>query len=157
MKNVWKLIASIIICQLAGIIGALFNQPSIKTWYTGLSKPLFTPPNWVFGPVWVILFLIMGVSLYISWKTPASSNLKYAAMIAFTVQLILNTSWSYFFFYLQNPLYGLIEISILWVFILVTIFLFYKIRPVAGLLLIPYFLWVTFATLLTFSIWNINK
>ena len=152
-----KLIASIVICQLAGVIGALFNGTAVKTWYVGIAKPAFTPPGWVFAPVWITLFLLMGISLFLVWNADADPKIKQTALVLFFIQLVLNTCWSYFFFYLNSPLAGFIEIIILWIFILLTVLRFYAVRPAAAFLLVPYILWVSFAAFLTFSIWQLNR
>jgi len=151
-----KLIASIIICQLAGIIGSIFTAPSIPTWYATLQKPFFTPPSWVFAPVWITLFLLMGISLYLIWeKGLGIKNVRIAVSI-FGAQLILNTVWSFLFFGLQNPFLAFIEILILWIFILASIILFYRISKKAGIILVPYIVWVTIATALNYSVWILN-
>ena len=152
MKNIIKLIISLVICQLAGVIGSFFNINSIPTWYATLNKPSFNPPNWVFGPVWTTLFLLMGISLYLVWTKGFTKQ----ALIFFSIQLFLNILWSALFFGLRSPLSALIEIIILWAFILLTIISFYKISKIAGILLIPYILWVSFAAVLNFSIYLLN-
>jgi tryptophan-rich sensory protein len=154
-----KLMVSILVCQGAGIIGGLFNRASIDTWYVGLKKPGFNPPNWVFAPVWISLYLLMGIALYLVWKAdiPARESEKLWAMAFFWAQLVLNVLWSYFFFYLQSPLSGLIDITVLWVLILLTIVKFYPLSRTAALLLIPYILWVTFAALLNYALWHLNR
>lgn len=151
-----KLIISILICQGAGITGSLFTSPAIKGWYAWLEKPSFNPPNWIFAPVWTLLFLLMGISLYLVWEKGLESKKAKTALSIFTVQLILNILWSFFFFGLQSPLLGFIEIVLLWFAILATILSFYRISSKAALLLVPYILWVSFATLLNFSIWQLN-
>lgn len=155
MKNVIKLIISLLLPQLAGGIGAIFTTPNISTWYANVNKPSFNPPNYLFGPVWTTLFLMMGISLYLIWTTKESNNKK--ALTFFFLQLVLNTLWSILFFGLQNPLLAFLEIIILWVFILLTILNFYRLNKTAGLLLIPYILWVSFAGVLNFAIWQLNK
>jgi len=154
MKKInWlKLMFSLLICQVAGGIGSIFTMPAISTWYATLQKPAFNPPNWIFGPVWTLLFLLMGIALYLVWQKP--NNKK--ALIIFSVQLILNIAWSFAFFYLQNPLAGLIEIFILWIFILLTIVYFFKISKVAAYILIPYILWVSFAAVLNYFLYILN-
>ena len=154
VSGIIKLITSITICLAAGVLGSIFTIPSIPTWYETLIKPSFTPPNWVFAPVWTSLFIMMGISLYIIWQK-GSSNGK--ALSIFSVQLILNVLWSAIFFGLRSPLAGLIEICILWILILLTILEFMKISRTAGLLLIPYILWVSFAALINFFIWRLNN
>ena len=123
-----KLIASIIICQLAGIIGAVFTTPSISSWYAGLNKPSFNPPNWVFGPVWTLLYFLMGISLYLVWKQKEGVETK-TALIFFAIQLGLNTLWSIIFFGMRLPSVAFIEILILLLFIVLTIIKFF---PISG-------------------------
>jgi tryptophan-rich sensory protein len=155
MKKIIKLIFAILICQLAGIIGSFFTAPSVRTWYQTIQKPTFTPPNWLFAPVWTTLFLLMGISLYLILIRRTNKQVK-LGLLFFGIQLLLNIIWSVLFFGLRNPLLGLIEIVILWVFILLTIISFWKIDKRASYLLIPYILWVSFAMLLNFYIWRLN-
>ena len=156
LKDIVKLIASIIICQLAGFIGSLFTTPVIPTWYKTLAKPSFTPPNSLFSPVWIILFLLMGISLFLVWQKNLKDNKVKIALVFFAIQLVLNILWSILFFGLQSPLLAFIEIIILWLAILLTILKFIKVSKPAGLLLLPYILWVSFAALLNFFLWNLN-
>jgi benzodiazapine receptor len=156
-SNAVKFIFSLVLCQLAGIIGALFNSFSINTWYAHINKPEFTPPNWVFAPVWISLYLLIGIALYLVWTAGTTLKLKQTALILFSIQLILNAFWSYCFFFLQSPLYGFIEIVVLWIFIVLTTVWFFRIKQLAGFLLLPYGLWVSFAAVLNFSIWQLNK
>jgi tryptophan-rich sensory protein len=154
--KITKFIISILICQIAGLIGAVFTTPSITTWYAGIVKPAFNPPNWIFAPVWTTLFILMGISFYLIWeKGLDKKNVKLGISI-FGVQLILNILWSVIFFGFQNPLLGLIEIIALWIAILVNIILFYKISRTGAYLLIPYILWVSIATFLNYSIYILN-
>ncbi len=150
-----KLIASIIVCQLTGIIGAIFTTPSISGWYAGLNKPFFNPPNWLFGPVWTLLYLLMGISLYLVWKQKGGAEIR-TALIFFTIQLGLNTLWSIIFFGMRLPSVAFIEILILLVFIVLTIIKFFPLSKVSAYLLIPYLLWVSFASLLNFYIVKLN-
>lgn len=145
MKKInWaKLVIAILIPQFVGGIGAVFTTPKIQTWYVTLNKPFFQPPNWVFGPVWTILFLMMGVSLYLQW----GKNLKW-----FWIQLVLNLLWSVIFFGMERPDLALIEILFLWWAIFNNIKSFGK----TGVWLYPYLAWVSFATLLNAGIWWIN-
>ena len=154
--HVGKLIGSLVLCQLAGLIGGLWTREAVRTWYQAIEKPGFTPPGWVFGPVWILLYLMMGVALYLVWLSPAHPS-KTIALAVFAVQLILNALWSYFFFYSQNPRAGFIEIVILWVFIILSILLFYRIHKGAAMIMLPYLLWVTFAAYLNYSIWMLNQ
>jgi tryptophan-rich sensory protein len=153
-----KLILAIGICQGAGIIGSIFTAPSVKSaWYINLNKPSFQPPNWLFGPVWVLLFLLMGISFYLIWSSKDLPGGLSVPLGIFAVQLVLNILWSFFFFYLKNPFWAFIEIVVLWVAILVTLLVFYRLQKAAGLLLAPYLLWVAFAAVLNFSIWTLNR
>jgi tryptophan-rich sensory protein len=151
-----KLVASVILCQLAGFLGSLFTTPAIPTWYATLKKPFFTPPNWIFSPVWISLFILMGISLFFVWRRADHPKSK-IAFIFFLVQLILNILWSIVFFGLRAPLLGFIDIVFLWMAILVTILNFLKVSKFAGVLLLPYLVWVSFATLLNFSLWILNR
>jgi len=153
--DILKLIASIILCQLAGFLGSLFTIPAIPTWYKTLNKPFFNPPNWIFSPVWISLFFLMGISLFLVWRRQSHSQFK-TALFFFFIQLILNILWSVTFFGLRSPLLGLIDIILLWIAILLTILNFLKVSKIGGLLLVPYLIWVSFATLLNFSLWILN-
>lgn len=155
IKDILKLGISIVLCQLVGFLGSLFTTPAIPTWYKTLRKPFFTPPNWIFSPVWISLFILMGISLFMVWRRQDHPRFK-TALIFFFVQLILNVFWSAAFFGLRSPLLGLIDIVLLWIAILVTIKTFFKVSKTAGLLLLPYILWVSFAILLNFSLWILN-
>ena len=135
-KNIGKLILTIIVCQIAGVIGSIFTTPAIPEWYATLQKPFFTPPSWLFGPAWITLYTLMGISLYLVWNK-RDKRVKEAVSIFF-VQLILNSVWSILFFGLRSPFLAFIEIIILWIAILFTILKFYRISKNAGLLLIPY-------------------
>jgi len=156
MKNNWlKLIIAIIICEAAGGIGSIFTANSVAIWFPTLNKPSFNPPNWLFAPVWTLLFLLMGIALYLVWQKKSNQWVKTAVMI-FAFQLILNIAWSFLFFFLHNPLAGLIEIIFLWLAILLTIIYFYKISKPAAYLLLPYLLWVSFAAVLTYFLFRLN-
>ena len=151
-----RLIISIAVCQLAGIIGSIFTTPSIATWYAGLRKPGLAPPNWVFAPVWTTLFVLMGISLFIVWNAGLDRSYVRRSIAAFGVQLVLNALWSYLFFGLQSPLLGLIEIVILWISIALNIAFFLKVSKIAAYLLVPYLLWVSFAGYLNYLLFLLN-
>lgn len=151
-----KLVVAIFLCELAGVIGSIFTMPSIGTWYASLSKPWFTPPSWLFGPVWLTLYLLMGVSLYLVWMKDNGSKHVKPAVIVFGVQLLLNTLWSFLFFGLRNPLYGFICIAAMWLAIVATIIKFYKVSRTAAMLLIPYIAWVTIAAALNYYVLILN-
>jgi tryptophan-rich sensory protein len=154
--NILKPIISIIICQLAGLIGYLFTRPAIPTWYAFLRKPFFTPPDWVFGPAWIILYILMGIAASLVWQNRSDPKKTRNALTLFGVQLVLNAFWPFVFFGLKSPLAGLIEITILAAAILLTIHKFLGVSRTAGILLIPYFIWVSFASGLNLTIWFLN-
>jgi translocator protein len=146
--------ASIGVCQFAGIVGSLFTASTVSSWYPTLIKPNFSPPAWLFAPVWVLLYFLMGISLYLIWQNKAKDNKK--SLIIFGIQLILNAFWSFLFFGLKSPLYGLIDILLLLAAIIFTIAFSFKISYYAAILLIPYLAWVCFATILNYSIMSLN-
>ena len=154
--SILKLIASIVLCQMAGVIGAVFTSSAVPTWYAALRKPPFTPPGWVFSPVWITLYLLMGFSAFLVWNKGWGDSRVRIALSLFVVQLVLNALWSLMFFGLRSPLAGLVDIVALWVFILLTTIYFFKVSCTAGTLLMPYILWVSFAAILNFSIWRLN-
>jgi benzodiazapine receptor len=155
--DVFKLIVSIAVCQLAGLIGGIFTASSVETWYATLTKPSFNPPNWLFSPVWITLYALMGIALFLVWKRGVHTEGVKKALSFFGVQLVLNTLWSVLFFGLKIPLLAFIEIVILWGFILITFLKFKKISRLTGILLIPYILWVSFAAVLNFFLWYLNR
>lgn len=151
-KNLIALPVWILICSLAGIFGAQFDPGS---WYELLQKPVWTPPNWVFPVVWPILYLLMGVSAWRLWKVNGLSHYQ-TEFTWFFVQLVLNALWSWIFFGMHLIATGLAEILLLWVSIIFTMFLFWNRDQLAGLLLVPYLLWVSYASALNFAIWQLN-
>lgn len=155
-KDALKLFLSIIFTGLAGLIGSVFTAPAIETWYATLQKPALNPPNWIFAPVWSTLYLLMGISLFLIWRRGLKSRGVRRAIGIFIFQLMLNTVWSFIFFGLKNPSLAFAEIIILWAAIIWTIIVFIKISRPVGLLLLPYFFWVTFAAYLNFEIWRLN-
>ncbi|VVB67469.1 TspO/MBR family protein [Candidatus Norongarragalina meridionalis] len=152
-EDVKKLVLSFAACFAAAAIGSFFTMPAIATWYASLVKPAFSPPNWVFGPVWTLLYAMMAVALFIVWREKTE---KRAAMTAFGAQLALNALWSAAFFGARSPFFGFAAIVLLWLTILDTIIEFRKISSRAAWLLVPYFLWVSFAAYLNYSIWMLN-
>ena len=153
--SIVRLLICILICQMAGIIGGIFTRHSVNTWYATLNKPSFTPPGWIFGPVWISLYLLMAISLFIIWQSRAL-NLKTSAILLFILQLILNAMWSALFFGLRSPVGGFIDIVFLLIAIIITAVIMGKINIYAGLLMIPYILWVSFAAVLNFFIMRMN-
>ena len=154
-KSILPLLISILIVFSFGFIGSFFTTSSITNWYAFINKPLFSPPNWIFGPVWTLLYILMGVSAFLIWQKRDNLKTK-PALIFYGIQLILNALWSIIFFGMHNPGLALLEIIILWLFILITLIKFYKINKTAGLLFIPYLLWVSFASILNYAIWILN-
>ncbi len=160
-KNpVVKIVIMVLVAELAGAVGSLFTFPAIGTWYAALNKPFFSPPNWVFGPVWVILYALMGIAAGLVWnaktKKGVAKTARIDAMAAFGVQLGLNVIWSVIFFGLRAPFYAFIEIIALWTAIAATIIVFGRISKTSAMLLMPYVLWVSFAAFLNLSIWMLN-
>ncbi len=154
-ENILKLLVSIFLPLFAGFVGSYFTMPSIETWYAELNKPELNPPNFIFAPVWTALYILMGISLFLVYSSDKKINKK-TPLVLFGIQLILNSSWSIIFFGLQNPQLAMINIVILWIFILLTILSFSKISKVAGIILVPYLLWVTFASYLNLAIYLLN-
>lgn len=156
MVNWKRLLAAIVICQLAGVVGSVFTVPAISTWYAALQKPWFNPPNWLFGPVWVLLYTLMGVAMYLVWEKGAKKKAVSESMGYFGAQLFLNAMWSFLFFGLRSPFYGVLCILPLLCLIAMTTQKFYKVSRNAGLLMVPYLAWTSFATLLNISVWLLN-
>ena len=149
-------VSIILICMMAGVIGSLFTMPAIPAWYASLHKPDFNPPNWAFGPVWTLLYIMMGASAALVWeKGWKNKNVRLGIKI-FVAQLVLNTLWSIAFFGMHSILGALIIIIALWFLILATIAVFYRVSKTAAYLLIPYILWVSFAALLNYYVWILN-
>jgi len=152
-----RLILCIAICQMAGVIGSIFTASSVATWYTTLNKPWFSPPGSVISAVWILLFVLMGISLFLVWRQGISGADSKIALVVFAAQLLVNALWSYAFFGLQSPLAGVVVIVVLWLLILQTIIRFWPISKGAALLLVPYIIWVSFAGFLNYSIWRLNS
>jgi benzodiazapine receptor len=155
--DIIKLIVSIIACEGAGVIGSLFTRKAITTWYAGLKKPAFTPPNSVFGPVWITLYALMAVAVFFIWREGLAQEGVRVAFIAFWVQLILNVLWSAVFFGRRSILGGMVVILVLWAAILVTMITFFGVSNVAGGLLVPYLVWVSIAANLNVRIRMLNR
>lgn len=151
--NKFRLIVSILVCELAGAIGYFFTS-STTGWYAALAKPSFNPPSWVFGPVWTILYLLMGVSLYLVWNS--DSKQKRNTIIVFGIQLFLNAIWSIIFFGFNNVFLAFVDIVLLWIFIIAAMFLFYRASRISSYILMPYLAWVSFAVLLNYRILALN-
>ena len=155
MIKFFKLASSVILSLLIGGISGIATSGEINGWYMCLNKPTFNPPNWVFGPVWTILYILMGVSFFLIWNLPPSKN-RSKAMLIFMTQMTLNFFWSFLFFKFKVMGWAFVEIVILWLLIIWTISLFYKLKKSAGLLNVPYLLWVTFASTLNLAYFLLN-
>src|SRR4030042_4205935 len=142
INNFGKLIISVLVCLSAGFIGSVFTTPSIPALYATLNKPSFNPPNWLFAPVWTTLFILMGIAAFLIWRKGLKKKAVKNALIIFLLQLVFNHLWSFLFFKFHSPFWALMDIAVLWVLILLILIKFWKIGKVAGILLIPYLLWV---------------
>ncbi len=156
ISNSVKLIICLATPQLAGAVGSLFTMSAIPTWYATLTKPYLAPPNWVFGPVWTLLFLLMGIAAFLVWRTGLERKDTRVALAVFMGQLALNVLWSVLFFGMRSLGGAFVELVILWAAILATILVFARISRTAAWLLVPYLAWVSFAGYLNFSYWLIN-
>jgi tryptophan-rich sensory protein len=149
-------VLSILLPLIVGGVSGFFTTGSIEGWYITLNKPWFNPPNWIFGPVWTLLYLMMGIAFFLIWKSDAPTDTKKIAITVYFVQLVLNFAWSLIFFYMEQPGWALVDILLMWAAILYTILVFGKISSAAAWLLVPYICWVSFATVLNFAIWKLN-
>ncbi|MFH1714318.1 MAG: TspO/MBR family protein [Candidatus Nealsonbacteria bacterium] len=154
-KTILTLLISIIIAQLAGAVGSIFTASSIGSWYAFLEKPAFSPSNWLFAPAWITLYALMGIAAFLIWQKRGEAGAR-SALYFYGGQLILNSLWSVIFFGFQNPFLAFLEIIVLWLLIAFTTVKFYRIEKAAGLLFVPYILWVTFAMVLNFAVWRLN-
>ncbi len=143
-------------CFGAAALGALANAAALETWYPGIAKPSWTPPGAVFGPVWTALYAMMAVAAWLVWTREGFAKARLPLGL-FAVQLAFNAAWSWLFFYLRNPLAGLVDIALLWLALLATMVSFFRRRRLAGLLLVPYLLWVSFAAALNAAIYWLNR
>jgi benzodiazapine receptor len=158
LGNTAKLLVSCAVPILVGLFGALFTtDDSINNWYANLNKPVFTPPDWLFGPVWTTLYILMGISAFLVWRKGLADKAVRKALVFFIVQLVFNALWSLLFFGLRSPLLGLIDILLLQFAIILTLICFEEISIPAVLLLVPYLGWVTFAAILNLAIYFLNR
>jgi tryptophan-rich sensory protein len=151
-----KLLISILIPVLVGAISGFFTMSGVNGWYAVANKPWFNPPNWIFAPVWTTLYVLMGIALFLVWRSDADKAIKQTAIALFAIQLTLNFFWSIIFFKLQQPGWAFSEIILMWVMILLTILWFGKISSPAAWLLVPYISWVSFASVLNYYVWRLN-
>jgi tryptophan-rich sensory protein len=156
-NDIIKLVISVIVSLAAGGIGSLFTFKAIPTWYAGLKKPPYTPPNWAFGPVWTTLYILMGISVFLIWQKGLVMDGVLLAFTLFWIQLVLNALWSIIFFGKRSKGGGVITIIVLWFLILATMITSFRVSGWAGALLIPYILWVSIASYLNIGIWLLNK
>ncbi len=151
-KSVLGALGALVLAFGAAFVGSRFP---VDEWYTSLTKPPWNPPNWLFGPVWSVLYLLMAVSVWLVWRKEGVSG-AILPLSVFLIQLILNAAWSWLFFGLHEPVFALIEILGLWLAILVNIILFWRMSSISGILLVPYLAWVTFAAFLNYTLWRLN-
>jgi benzodiazapine receptor len=157
MKNWQKLLIALALPQAVAAGASLVTITGQGSWYQQINRPEWNPPGWVFGPVWTLLYISMGIAAYLVWKADAEASLKRRALLLWAVQLALNFAWSFIFFGRQAIGAALVEICLLWLAILLTIFAFARISRLAAWLLVPYIAWVSFAALLNAAIYSLNK
>jgi translocator protein len=157
MKKIIRLVIAIALCELAGVIGALFTSPSIPGWYAGLVKPSFNPPNGVFGPVWTTLYALMGIAAWLIYEKGLKGAKVHRALSIFVAQLIVNVLWSIMFFGAHQILGAFVLIVTLWLLIAATMQLFWKVSKAAAALLVPYLIWVSFAAVLNVMLYVLNR
>jgi tryptophan-rich sensory protein len=157
MNTKLKLLISVAVPLAVGGLSGYATSGGVSTWYPGLAKPSFNPPSWAFGPVWTLLYILMGVAAFLVWRQGLRTDGVKSALTVFLIQLALNGLWSVLFFGLQAPGWALVEIILLWLAIIATMVLFWRIVPTAGRLLLPYLVWVSFATVLNASLWWLNR
>jgi len=157
MNNTIKLVISVALPLAVGGLSGFATARGVSTWYPTLAKPSFNPPAWVFGPVWTVLYIMMGVAAFLVWRRGLDVDGVRIALTVFAIQLALNGLWSILFFGMHAPGWALLEIILLWMAIGITILLFWRMVPSAGVLLLPYWMWVSFATVLNASLWWLNR
>ncbi len=155
-QQIGKLLISLLLPLGIGAIAGIFTSKAIPGWYATLNQPTFNPPNWVFGPVWTALYIIMGISLFLIWKLESGKE-RNQAILVFSIQLLLNFGWSFFFFYFKLIGVALVDIIVLWIMIIIMLYRFYRLKPLAAYINIPYLLWVTFATVLNAAYFLLNS
>lgn len=156
LSNNWKLVICILICQSVGIISGLLTNTQNNSWFDNIIRPSCYPPGYLFGPVWTVLYLLMGISLWFIWKSNALQTIKLEAELFFATQLFLNFWWTILFFKMQSPELAFLEIIVMIIFIIITIFKFAEISKTAAWLLVPYVSWVCFAAILNYKLWILN-
>lgn len=157
LSSTWKFIIAILLCESIGILGGFLASANNNDWFDTLNKPAWNPPGYLFGPVWTVLYLMMGIALGIIWTNKSTEQSKFNAYSLFAVQLFLNFWWSIFFFNFHSPTLALVDIVLMIITIILTIFSFSTFSKTASWLLVPYIAWVSFASILNFTIWNLNR
>ena len=155
-KKISSFFLFVLIAMLLEWVGHILTMTSVHDWYPMLQKSSWNPPPYVFGPVWTVLYWMIGIAGWRVYISPFSKNEKYKAFTAYGIQFAFNVLWSFCFFFLRSPLWGFVDIVFLLVAILFTVRFFYRIDKAGGLLLIPYFAWTFFAAVLNFTIWRLN-
>lgn len=156
MKNLAAIIFSVLLAQSVGVLGSVFMGDALSTWYLNLAVPSWNPPPYVFGPVWTVLYTLMGVAVYLVWGMNRAQPYRRRALTWYGIQLALNGLWTPLFFGLHSPLLALIDIILLVVAIVTTMFYFHRVHKISALLLLPYLTWVVFASVLNFTIVILN-
>lgn len=156
LRDWGHLVLAIFVCELAGVIGALFTTSEIPAWYAFLEKPFFTPPNWLFGPVWTLLYALMGGALFLGCRFGKPARAATTASYWFYVQLGVNILWSIVFFGFHNLWGGVVVIALLWVLVFITMRQYWRVYPLAGWLLLPYLAWISYATALNVGVAFLN-
>ena len=154
--QILKLVVSLLLPLGLGAIAGMLTSQSVPNWFANLAKPPFNPPNWIFGSVWTALYILMGISLFLIWKEDAS-KIRRLAILVFMIQLLLNFGWSFIFFYFKMIGLAFVEIILLWISVIAMFILFYKIKPIAAYMNIPYILWVSFAMVLNGAFFFLNR
>lgn len=151
-----KAFCAVLLCEAVGLLAGWGTQHAVTSWYPTLAKPSFTPPNWVFAPTWIALYALMGISAFLIWQRGLERVAVRRALTGFGIQLMLNGGWSFAFFGARSPALGLVVILFLWVALAWTLTQFFRLRGLAGWLLVPYLLWVSYALVLNAAIWGMN-
>lgn len=151
-----QLIGWIVFCELVGVMGAWFTAPAILTWYATLTKPVFNPPNWIFGPVWTTLYAMMGIAAYRIWRIGVEKSAARNAIVLFFIHMLFNAIWSPIFFGAHNIPLAFADISLTWITLIFVIFRFAVWDRLSAYLLLPYLAWVSFASVLNYNLWLLN-
>lgn len=156
VSDIVRLAIAVVVPQAVGITAGLATAPAVRGWYRELAQPSWRPPDWIFGPAWTLLYLLMGIASFLVWRQGWDVPAVRRALGAYGVQLALNLAWSFLFFGARSPLAGLVDLVLLWLAIVLTTVLFFQVQGAAGWLMVPYALWVTYAGALNLAIWRMN-